>query len=47
MFLRPLPPALGSPGRALKVNLVATTSRSRWPASFMKVPSSSSERPFT
>ena len=45
MFLRPLPPALGLPGWALKVNFVARTTRSRAPDSARSCPSISSLRP--
>nr|WP_244938890.1 hypothetical protein [Actinomadura madurae] len=45
MFLRSFPPELRSPGRVATANLVATTSRSRIPVSFMNVPSISSLRP--
>jgi hypothetical protein len=42
---RPLPPALGSPGRALNENLVATTEASRQPASARNSPSQRSLSP--
>lgn len=45
MCLRPLPPAFGSPGSTLLVNLVVSTTRSRTPASAISSPSTVSLSP--